>query len=392
MPRGGSAMKRKVLLLALLIVIGFILPVQAAGPVRIGYVAPLTGDYAAMGKEGQETLKMLIADINKGGVIGGRKIELISEDDAGNPQKALAAVQALVKKKVVAVIGSYNSDCTDAMQDVLNDAKIIHLTGSSTAVRLTEKGYWYFFRVTTRDDEQSKAVMNVLEKMNLKKVAILNDGGIYSKGFAEEMQRLFDDEPEMELVFYEAITPGKEDYTEVMSRMKSTDPDIVFYTGYHPEAARLLQAKAKMEWKNVIFMGGDAMNARDLVTLAGLKAVEGFYFLSPPMPQDLKSKQGKQFLKKFNKRFGHMPEYYESISTADALKVVVDSIRTLKTVDTDRLADFIHTKYLNNNGMIGRIYFDKKGDLQSDLHGVYRVDLKGQFILFRLIEYGKMVK
>lgn len=114
---------------------------------------------------------------------------------------------------------------------------------------------------------------------------MLNDGSVYSKGFAEEMKKLIQNEPSMELVFYEAIIPGKEDYTEVMNRIESFNPDIVFYTGYHPEAARLLQAKMQMEWKNVIFMGGDAMNARDLVKMTGLKAAEGFSFLSPPCPR-----------------------------------------------------------------------------------------------------------
>jgi len=385
-------MKRNILLMALLIVIGFMLPVWAAEPVRIGFVAPLTGDYAMMGKEGRETLELLIANMNKVGVIRGRKIELICEDDGGTPQLAVAAAHKLVKQGVVAVIGSYTSASTDAIQGIFNDAKIIHLTNSSTAVRLTEKGYRYFFRVTARDDEQSKAAMNVIKKMNLSKVALLNDGSVYSKGFAEEMKKLFQKEPLMELVFYETIVPGKEDYTDMMSRAKSFNPDIVFYTGYHPEAARLLQARMQMGWKNVIFMGGDAMDARDLVKLAGLKSTEGFYFLSPPMPKDLKTKQVMQFLKRFHKRYGHTPEYYDSLSAADSLKVVVDSIRKMKTVDPDMLSDYIHNKYTNNSGLTGKISFDEKGDLQSDIHGVYRVDPTGQFILFRLIEYGKIVK
>ncbi len=85
------------------------------------------------------------------------------------------------------------------------------------------------------------------------------------------------------MVFFDALTPKQSDYTAMLTKLKGTNPDLVFFTGYYSEAGLLLKQEKQMDWK-VPFMGGDATNNPDLVKLAGKDAVTGFSFVMPPVP------------------------------------------------------------------------------------------------------------
>ena len=77
----------------------------AADPVKIGHVAALSGASAQSGEAITRGLALAIDEINdKGGVLGGRKLELIQRDDESNPPKGLIAARELIFQEKVAVI------------------------------------------------------------------------------------------------------------------------------------------------------------------------------------------------------------------------------------------------------------------------------------------------
>jgi branched-chain amino acid transport system substrate-binding protein len=162
-----------------LIILLFAHPVWAVEPIKIGFIGPLTGDYMAAGGEAKQVVELLAKNTNDRGGILGSKVEMIYEDDQGNPQVAEAAAKRLVEQGVIAVIGSYTSAVTESVQQVLNDSKIIQITYGSTAVPLTERGLAYFFRICPRDDNQAKAAVRVMQKMKMKRIAIVHDGTLY---------------------------------------------------------------------------------------------------------------------------------------------------------------------------------------------------------------------
>ena len=73
------------------------------------------------------------------------------------------------------------------------------------------------------------------------KVAILHDNTTYAKGLADETKALL--EGNVEIVFYDALTPGERDYNAILTKMKAAGPEVVFFTGYYPEAGLLLRRK-----------------------------------------------------------------------------------------------------------------------------------------------------
>ena len=149
-------------------------PASGGNTLKIGLQAPLTGDYAEEGKGFQNAVQLLVDQTNAAGGINGQKVQLIVEDDKGDPKEAALVADRLISQKVMAVIGGYNSGATEPASTIYNNAGILHITPSSTATRLTTKGYQQFFRVCFLDDRQGLFAADFLTKdMGYKNIAIL---------------------------------------------------------------------------------------------------------------------------------------------------------------------------------------------------------------------------
>ncbi len=355
---------------------------QAAETVKIGLMAPLTGSWASEG-QGMKNIVTLLAEQQnaKGGVLG-KPIEVITEDDGGDPRTASLAAQRLTTKGVVAVVGTYGSSVTEASQAIYDEAKIPQIANGSTAIRLTEKGFKHFFRTAPRDDEQGRMAAQTIGKLGFKKVAILHDSTSYAKGLADEANALLKKQG-VDVVFFDALTPKESDYTAILTKLKGANPDVVLFTGYYPEAGQLLRQKKGMNWK-IPFIGGDATNNADLVKIAGKEAAEGFYFLSPPQPQDLDTPEAKAFLTDYQKKYNELPPSIWAVLAGDGFRVAVAGIAGAKSTDGDKVADYLHTRLKNYSGLSGPISFDAKGDREGDVYRVYKVDAEGKFVLQKL--------
>jgi branched-chain amino acid transport system substrate-binding protein len=155
---------------------------------------------------------------------------------------------------------------------------------------------------------------------------------------------------------------------------------VVLFTGYYPEAGLLMRQKMEMGW-NVPFLGGDATNNPDLVKIAGKQAAEGYYFLSPPVPQDLDSKAAKDFMSAFKQKYNAEPGSVWAVLAGDGFNVLAAAIKGSGSTDTEKMVAYLKTQLKDMPGLTGNISFDEKGDRVGDLYRVYRVDADGKFVL-----------
>ncbi|HET9595101.1 MAG TPA: branched-chain amino acid ABC transporter substrate-binding protein [Anaeromyxobacteraceae bacterium] len=352
---------------------------RAADTVKIGLMAPITGSWASEGQEMKRNLELLVGEANAKGGVNGKQIELVIEDDGGDPRTASLAAQRLTTKGVVAVIGTYGSAVTEASQNIYDEASIVQVANGSTAVRLTEKGLKYFFRTCPRDDEQGKVGAASVKKSGAKRVALLHDNSAYSKGLADEINAILKKEG-ANVVFFDALTPKEQDYSAILTKLKGANPDFVFFTGYYPEAGLLLKQKKQMGW-NVPFMGGDAINNPDLVKIAGKEAAEGFMFLSPPVPKDLDTPEAKAYVAAYQKKYGEAPASIYGVLAGDGFRVVAAAINGAKSTKAADLRTFLTTKLKDFPGLTGKISFNEKGDRVGELYRVYKVTKDGSFVL-----------
>jgi branched-chain amino acid transport system substrate-binding protein len=350
-----------------------------ADTIKIGLMAPLTGSWASEGQDMKQIVELLADEVNAAGGVLGKKVEIVAEDDAGDPRSAALAAQRLVTQDIAAVIGTYGSSITEASQNIYDEYELIQVATGSTAIRLTEKGLKYFFRTSPRDDEQGKVAAKVLAQKGYKKIAVLHDNTSYAKGLADETRKLLEAQG-TEIVFFEALTPGERDYTAILTKLKGAEPDVIFFTGYYPEAGMLLRQKMEMKW-DVPMIGGDATNNSDLVKIAGKEAAAGFYFLSPPVPQDLDAPEARAFMDAYRKKYDAVPGSVWAVLAGDAFRVLVAAIEKSGSTKTEDMAAYLHESLKDYPGLTGKISFNEKGDRVGDLYRLYQVDATGEFVL-----------
>lgn len=120
----------------------------AADPVRIGLAMPLSGAAATYGNDGRQGAELAAEEVNAaGGILGGRKLELIYEDDKGTPQGGVAAVQKLMTVGRAKVItGGMNSSVVLAESSVTRN-KILQVNMGAQADAITDQGSPFLFQV-----------------------------------------------------------------------------------------------------------------------------------------------------------------------------------------------------------------------------------------------------
>lgn len=368
-------MFRKILALTALAL--FLASPALAEDIKIGLMCPLTGKWASEGQDMKNVVSLLVDQANAKGGINGRPIKLYVEDDAGDPRTAALAAQKLASSGVVAVIGTYGSAVTEASQNILDEAEIPQIGTGSTSVRLTEKGLPLFLRTCPRDDAQGKAAAQVIARGNYQRVAILHDNSSYAKGLAEETAAELK-QRSIPVIFMDALTPGERDYTAILTSLKAANPDLILYTGYYPETGMLLRQKKEMGW-DVPMMGGDAANHQDLVKIAGNQAATGYFFISPPLPQDLASPLAQDFLNTYREKYHSLPVSVWAVLAGDAFKALETALATGAANGEDLVKALKANAHIP--GLSGELGFDAKGDRIGEFYRTYVVDNAGNFQL-----------
>lgn len=350
--------------------------------IKIGLQGPMTGDYAYEGKGFQNAVKMLVEQVNAAGGINGKQVELLVEDDAGDPTQSALVAQRLVDAKVVAVIGAYNSTATEPASEIYNEAGILHITPSSTAVRLTTKGFPRFFRVCFLDDRQGLfAAKFMQEVLGAKNIGILHDNSTYAQGLAEET-RNYAQSLGLTIGFYDAINPDDQDFTPILTRIGAANLDAVYFTGYHSQAGLLLKQSAELGL-GVQWIGGNAANNAVMVEIAGIKNAAGTFVTTEPLPQDLDYPEARQFVADYKAKYGEEPDSVWTIMAAEAFNVIRIAMEQTQSTDPGVLAEYLHNQLKNVNGLTGPILgFDEKGDRLGTIHVAYVIDDKGNFVMY----------
>lgn len=375
-------MKSMRILLTAMIVCGLLLyPCLAtAKTLKIGSMSPLTGQYAADGNDIKQGVETAIANWEKkGGVPGYDAIKYYPQDSGCDGKQAVSSANKLVNLDVVGVVGAYCSSATIPASDVLNDGKVLMLTPASTNEKVTERGFKYMFRVCGRDDDQSKAAAKFLiERLKIKTIAVVDDKTTYTQGLADNLVKALGDK--VKVVAREHINQGDKDFSGILTKIKATDPDILYMSLYNPEG-NLMAIQAKRLALRAKLMSEDAVYHPNYLKIAK-EAGEGTYFTFG-QPPSAKIPEVKAFMDPYTAKYGQ-PGSYSSYAY-DAANILFSAIAKVGGDDPDKLAEAIRA--IKMQGASKYITFDAKGDSGSTYKVLIVKD--GQFVPFWDPETGK---
>jgi branched-chain amino acid transport system substrate-binding protein len=351
-------MKRPVRHLALC-AIGLLAAIHICGPafadIKLGIGAPVTGPDATFGAQLRMGAEQAVADANAAGGILGQKVSVEVGDDSADPKQGVSVANKFVGDQVAFVVGHFNSGVTMPASEVYAENAILQITPGSTNPKVTDRGIETIFRTCGRDDQQGAVAAKFLSAQPGKKIAVVHDKTTYGKGLADETKKSLNALGVTE-VLYEGVNKGEKDYSAIVSKLKQSGADIVYWGGVHTEGGLLLR-QMRDQGVAAVMMGGDGIASDEFAAIAG-PGVEGTFMTFPPDPRD--RPEAAKVVQEFKaKNFN--PETYTLYSYA-AVEVVKQAVEAAKSLDSTEVAKAIHSG-MNFRTVIGDISFDKKGDV-----------------------------
>ena len=353
------------LTLGFTIVLAGIMAGNADAQVKIGVAGPITGANAATGAQMKNGVDQAAADLNKVGGILGQKITVKYGDDVSDPKQGVSVANDFAADGVKFVVGDYNSGVTIPSSEVYQENGILEITPASTNPTVTERGMWNIFRVCGRDDQQGRVAGDyILKHFKGKRIAFVNDKTTYGKGLVDETLKTIK-AGGMDSVLYEGINTGEKDYSALVSKIKQSGADLVYFGGLYTEAG-LIVRQMRDQGVTAPLMGGDGITSDEYASVGG-PGVVGTLMTYGPDPRN--RPEAKSIVAEFRAK-NFEPEAYTLYSYA-AVQIIAEAATAAKSLDPKKVAAEMHSG-MNFKTAIGNISYDKKGDITRLDYVVYK--------------------
>jgi branched-chain amino acid transport system substrate-binding protein len=351
-----------------------LLLVGGCGPsepvVKIGFVAPLTGDQAPQGEDMLHGAQLAMEHAQaEGAAVPGYRLELLALDDQRNPTQAVAAAKRLVADRdVVAVVGHLNSSCTMPASAIYHEAGLLHVNPVSSNPQLSRQGFKNFFRACATDDLQGPAAAVFAQQaLRAQRVFLLDDMTTYGRGLADEFEKKWR-ALGGDVLGHEGVTQGDKDFAPLLTKLKPLSPDLIFFAGMFPEGALLIKQKAEVGLPG-FFMGGDGLFDPALINLATPQAAERVYVTN--IGTDIRQLPSAQaFVQAYEARFGPIGAY--SAYAYEATRIAVWALRTAGVKDRAAVLAAMQ-QFKDFPGLFGLQNFDARGDSLIRDIGIFTV-------------------
>ena len=336
----------------------------ANAQIKLGVAGPITGPNAAFGAQLKNGVEQAVEDINAAGGILGQKITVSVGDDVSDPKQGVSVANKFVGDGIKLVVGHFNSGVTMPASEVYAENGIAFITPSATNPKITERGLWNAFRTCGRDDQQGAvAAAYIAKNLKGKKIAVVHDKTTYGQGLADETKKAMNAAGVKE-VLYEGVNAGEKDFSALVSKLKASGADYLYWGGLHTEGGLIIRQMRDQGLKTVV-MSGDGITTDEFATIGG-PGVEGTLMTFPPDPQ--KRPEAAAILKKFEAR-KFKPEAYTLYSYA-AVEIFKQAAEGAKSVDPKKVAEFMKSGKVFKT-VIGDISYDKKGDITRPDYTMY---------------------
>jgi branched-chain amino acid transport system substrate-binding protein len=368
-------------------------------------VIVIGGDFATSGGDAsagvptQNGAQLAIEQEAKKGLPGGYRIESQMEDDTVNgvhdAAQGVRNVQTLLEdQRVLAIVGPQNSSVARAEIPVTNLAQIALVSPSATSIALTAVASGAadlrranphsntFFRTVLRDDLQGSAeAAYAFRELHARRAYVIDDNESYGNGIADIFAQVFT-RLGGTVIERSHLTTGQQDFIPLLTRVRGSDPDLVYYGGVVSTGGALLRRQMGMLGMTMTFMGGDGIKEQGFVKAAG-RAADGAY-CSDGAPNLEAMPSAAQFLKDYAARFPGQTVGTYSANAYVAAEVAIEAIRHLMEKNGGapptraQVVKAIATSVVPDTPL-GSIAFTGEGDVTTPVVSIWTIR-QGQFV------------
>ncbi len=332
---------------------------QSKEPVKIGLSAAVSGGSAASGEAIKRGLQIAIDEINaKGGVLGGRKLELVVRDDEGNPQKGVTIARELVEReKVVAVFGGLHTTVALAQVPVWHELKTPYMGAWAAGTNITRNGQSpnYVFRVSANDDYVDRFLSRyAMETMKKSKPGLLLENTPWGQSNETGLTKWFG-EKGVKAVGVERFNWGDPDMSPQLLRLRSAGADHIVLVANAPEGAQVLRSKAKLGWDTAMISHWGISGGRFAELTGDLS--EGVIFLQTYTFFGKQNERGQYVLKMLREKHGikEPGDVIAPVGTAnayDGLHLLALAIEQAGATDGSKVRDALESLKSEYKGLI----------------------------------------
>ena len=364
---------KKTFLLALALSILGSASVQAKQTVKIGLIAPLTGDVKTFGESSRNAFLMAVDDYGKSGRYA---IGTVIVDDRNDPTEGTnGALKLTTQDKVLAFVGPLTSKVAIPVSEIATNHKVPMVTEAATSPKVTVyngKRKPYVFRACFIDPFQGRvAATFALADLKVKTAAVLYDvGNDYSRGLAAVFKSVFE-AGKGSVVAYESYQKDDVDFSALTTKIRLKKPELIFIPDYYNKAGLIVRQLREKAVASAL-IGTDGWDSPDLLKIAG-NTIVGGYFTNHYSPER-KDAVAQRFIKKYKEKHGAVPDALAAL-TYDAAMIILQTLDKIETPTPDGLMKSL-SRLKDFQGVTGTISFDKNGDaIKSAV--ILRVDKDG---------------
>lgn len=332
-------------------------PKPAVEYIVVGSVFPTSGGIATFGQSSVEGVELAFKQVNEaGGLLGGKQLKLINEDNQSKAEETPTAFQKLIQQdKVIAILGSVASSHSLAGAPIAQAARIPMISPTSTNPKVTVEGGDFIFRACFIDPFQGLVMAKFAsEELGAKTAAmIVENESDYAKGLAEFFKEAFVAAGGTVLL-EEFFSEKDTDFTPILTKVKAANPDVVFVPSYYNTVGPIMKQAKEVVGIDATFLGGDGWDSEDLFKLAGDAANGGFF--SNHYSPDVDSPQVKDFIAAYQAAYGKTPDALAALAY-DAAWLLIEAIKAANSTTGTAIRDSL--KGLSFTGVSGNIVFDE---------------------------------
>lgn len=337
---------------------------------NIGFIGPMTGDYANYGILCNNSAKLAVDNFNKAGGINGVDVNLITEDSEGTIEKGNSAIEKLSSSdKILALVGPVFTGTTFAVAERCQNEGIPLITPSATHADITATGDMIFRTVVSDGLQGEVAGHYFYEVLGYKKLAVLYAKNDYSQGLYESMSATFESLGG-EIVSAETCMVGDKDFKTQLTKIKAVGPDAIYIPNYTAEMAQILEQASQLGIK-APFVSCDGFSNPEIYNLAG-DYTDGVVYVGPAKVKE--SDAFSKFVSEYHSVYGVDPDSF-AINAYDGANIILNAIKAAAAdgkVTRQEVRDNIAATK-NYEGVGGLINFAANGDLVA-YQGVYKVN------------------
>ena len=350
----------------------------AKDALKLGVLLPYSKVYAVLGDHITKGMELYFDGV--GYTAGGRKIELLKEDDENDAQTGLRKTRKFIESdKVDMVTGFVNTGIAYAVRDLLHSTKTVTIVSNAGGNALTRKNKSpYLFRTSFSSWQPSYPMGEYVYQNVAKKVVIVAADYAFGKESAEAFKQLFVKSGGQ--VLAEVYAPlGTNDFGAYLAQVAKAKPEAVYGFFSGSDAVRFVKQFDEYGLKkNVKITSAGFMLEEDVLPAQGKAALGGISGLHWAMSLD--NPENKKFVEDYKKKHNAVPSVF-AMQGYDTARVIVESVNQLQgdTSNKDKLTETIKGLKFNSprgkfefdpetNNVVQNIYIREVKDVGGELH------------------------